>query len=55
MNEFFLLRELRMQSTEKIAFRSYPLYEKDGAPVKYALIFKCQGYLGNAPSDPEAY
>lgn len=34
---------------------AYPLYTKNGIPVKYALIFKCEGYLGKAPADPEAY
>ena len=49
------LKELAPYFEEVSYIGSYPLYEKDGSPVKYALIFKCQGYLGNAPSDPEAY
>ncbi len=34
---------------------AYPLYSWMGAPVKYALIFKCEGYLGEAPTDPQVY
>ncbi|MCC5832374.1 MAG: glycosyltransferase family 39 protein [Chlamydiales bacterium] len=41
---------------EKVSYvGAYPLYERGGEPVKYALIFKCEGYLGEAPADPEAY
>ncbi len=41
---------------ESVSFvGAYPLYFVDGKPVKEALIFKCEGYLGGAPADPEVY
>lgn len=34
---------------------SYPLFTAYGAPVKHALIFRCEDYLGLAPEDPKEY
>lgn len=34
---------------------SRELFTACGEGVKYALIFKCEGYLGGAPLDPEKY
>lgn len=32
-----------------------PLFKSEGEPVKTALMFRCQGYRGNLPADPEKY
>jgi len=41
---------------EAVSFEgAYPLYSVDGEAVKYAIIFKCEDYLGLAPVTPEAY
>lgn len=34
---------------------AYPLYFKKGVPVKYALVFKCEEYSGEAPTNPDVY
>ena len=37
---------------EKVTFiGAYPLYKQK----KFALIFKCENYLGEAPKNPEVY
>lgn len=34
---------------------SYPLYFVKGKPVKFAILFKCEGYLGKIPEPPSSY